>query len=172
MTDETRSEAFREALRKKIEGDNARQEAREEAAIESWLSGSRKPNSWYYNLSRFGCATPHYGDGCRIYRSSRDAVSQPLSKSQEREALELAVEVLNRFGFLLRYGGIATRNVTNQANSDKNLEMGAFADTAIADLGAALALLANFGGIAHPTPAERRHNERVMRSWQEERGHV
>lgn len=168
MTDDPLLQAARKCLQAAL----ARDDERQDLAIARWASGQRKPNSWYYKLSRFGRATAHFGDACRVFRAARDAVPRPLPRDQEREALGLAVDVLNRLGFLLRYGGLRTHNIASYSGGDTEEEALIFADIAIADLGAALALLANFGGLAHPTAAERLHNERVVRTWQEERGHV
>ena len=163
MTDDSLLEAVRKELRAMFR----KHDSLEDAAILRWSSGKRKPNSWFYRLSKVGCATSHYGDGCKVFRAARDAVSHPLGVEQRDEALAVAVDVLNRLGFLMRYGGLATQNVASYGVESDEIDI--FTHSGVADLGAALALLENFGCQPRPTPAEKRHNERVMRAWQEGR---
>lgn len=165
----TRDEQFVQVT-EHLRGRIAEGKVQASVTLERWAKGERKPNSWFYRLSYVGCATEHYGQGCHIYRTACEAVETPLPLDCKDEAIALAVEVLNRLGFLLRYGGFDTDSLYCRAeNRGLATETKIFADMAKADLGAALALLENFGGLPRPTPAEQRHNERVMRQWQEDR---
>ena len=164
MTDDALLEKVRAEMRESFR----RHDMLEDEAISRWASGKRKPNSWFIRKSTWGAATDTYGEGCRVYRTARDAVTRPLSREQQGEALALAVEVLNRLGFLYRYGGLRVDYVTCSQDSERD-EAQIFGETAMADLGATLALLENFGGQPRPTPAEQRHNEQVKRAWREGR---
>lgn len=123
------------------------------ACFARWRDGVRTSALAFCKASINGLATDHYGQGPDLYRFGIETV-QPediLQSTQRDEALALAIEQLNTFGVLARFGGLVHLMAIEQ---DKG---GDYAAHALADLGVTLARLRRFGAIAGPTPAEAKH---------------
>lgn len=139
---------------------------RMQACFTRWRDGVRTSALAFCKASIYGLATDHYGEGPDLYRFGMESV-QPadvLQSSQRDEALALAIEQLNTFGVLARFGGLAHLAATEQ---DKG---GDYAAHTLADLGVTLARLRRFGAMAGPTPAEAKHATQAMAAHELESG--
>lgn len=129
-----------------------------QACFTRWRDGMRTPAIAFCKASISGLATEHYGQGPDLYRFGMESVrsADVLQSSQRDEALALAIEQLNTFGVLARFGGLGHLMAIEQ---DKG---GDYAAHTLADLGVTLARLRRFGAIAGPTPAEAKHAAQAM----------
>ncbi len=142
-----------EALVEKFAQSFAESDRRESACFMRWLQGVRTAAIAFCKGSLYGIATDHYGHGGAIYTQAIATVARAdvLHSSQRDEALALAVETLNAFGVLARFGGLS------QALAWETEKGGDFATHAVADLGVTLAKLRAFGAMAGPTAPELKH---------------
>jgi len=146
-----------DALDRSIREAASRMRARRNACIDRWRAGSRTAAATFYKQSICGLGTNTYGEGGDVYRAGRDSVipADVLHSSQKDEALALAIEQLNAFGVLARFGGMSVHV------SDCGDPAGDYAAHTLADLGATLARLREFGAMVQPSPLEREHIARA-----------